>query len=200
MSNDIDFAARKALLEKKLSEESKPETEEIESPPPLNDNPYADYPAAGEYYEPVKKYDMPAAPKNTDKNLLKMASGTIIAFALIDLLLLIWAYLTAVPTLIMVDRNLDTNFMTALSQSALFGIFLIIFMLVVGFLGIANFDNPQGAKKCVVLGLIILLPSAVSLLGAIDSGGFLDIIFGILTVALPAAYTWGAYQAVKGIR
>lgn len=66
------------------------------------------------------------------------------------------------------------------------------FQLVVGIIGVTRCKNPEGAKLCFILGLIILILGAITIIVNLVSGTFS--ILNLLSLVLPGLYTYGAYQ------
>jgi hypothetical protein len=174
MSNEIDFAARRAALEAELTQSVQQEEEEAQ-------------PQYATTRQPAREQVYTHTPKGsrTDRNLLNIAGGVLVLFAAIDIVLDI-QYAVFGP-------NLGSYF-TAMWAIGFAG---VLFRLVCGVLGVIYCDEPKRARVCFVLGIILFLPGAWSLYNSLGSG-VLEIVFGVTALVLPGVYIAGAVKTMKG--
>jgi hypothetical protein len=76
--------------------------------------------------------------------------------------------------------------------SAVLMLILGVVELIMGILGIKNCNNPQGAGKCFVFGIVVLALMVVSTILNIVAGSFQ--IYSLLGFVIPGLYTYGAFQ------
>lgn len=71
--------------------------------------------------------------------------------------------------------------------------------LVFGILGVKNCDKPEKAQTCFVLGIILVVFAAISLLGSF-SGGLGKIVPQLISLAIAGCYTYGAFLNKKSLQ
>lgn len=78
--------------------------------------------------------------------------------------------------------------------AAIAGVVMIlssVFGLIVGIIGVKNCAKPEKAQVCFVLGIILIVLAAFSLISAFSGDG--NIFSGLIGLVLPILYTLGAY-------
>lgn len=83
--------------------------------------------------------------------------------------------------------------------TAILGIVSGIIELVAGIIGAKNWQNPDKAKSCIIMGVIIIVIALVNIIISTVSAGFTtNTLFSILlSLVLPVLYLVGAFQ-LKG--
>jgi len=193
MSNEIDFAARKAQLEAELANSAETERQKITGYPTSVADTYDNY-AQQRRETPVFK-----SRRRSEKSLLNTAGGIMVVLALIDIIFAVVTFLFGSMSASRLDRMTggSTDFELRYMINWLFAFVGTVLMLIVGVLGVLNSDNPKGAKKCLVIGLILFIPAIYNLIVAIGGGYRLEILFSVVATLLPGAYTIGAYQVMR---
>lgn len=74
-----------------------------------------------------------------------------------------------------------------------------VLQLIAGIVGVSNWDKPQNAGRCIVLGFIIVILNVISQLGTLlstqSTGG--EIFTVLLGLVIPVLYLVGAFQLKK---
>jgi len=166
------------------------------------------YPAQSNSFNQPTSFDQPnttgsqaledyfAKKGKSEKSILKIAGGVMLVFAVIDLIVLIPALIVIFALFSEFDGAMGAGMRGFAMIIAFIGIANVAFRVVAGFMGIKYHEDGDGAKKCLVLGIIMLALGGFSLLTSL-SGTPIDILMAVLSVALPAAYTYGAFQTMK---
>lgn len=83
-----------------------------------------------------------------------------------------------------------------------FGVIMLIgylIELVAAVLGVKNWDKPEKAKSCMIIGVIILVIQLIGGIGGMVNNGFnFDTVWSLVAgVAIPVVYVAGAFQLKK---
>jgi len=96
------------------------------------------------------------------------------------------------------DITTSTGLVHAGTIIALIG---AVISIIVGFIGIKNFDNPEKMNTCIFMGIFVMLIYSASQILVFIGGGVhdsLDYIGMVAGFAIPAAYVAGAVQVKAG--
>ena len=128
------------------------------------------------------------APKG--KNMLKVVSILYIIFSGISILLGLLALVGGG----MIAAGGDMMGAGVGAVAAIAGVVLIassVFSLIVGIIGVKNCAKPEKAQVCFVLGIILIVLAAFSLISSFGGDG--NVFSALVGLVLPVLYTLGAY-------